>query len=187
MCSQGTDDPKNSPYAESMNVPFLVRWPGRIAPRVDDLLLSSPDIMPTLLGLSGLGDRIPAAVQGRDFSSLFLADTTRSTVRPDAALYIKNIDGKTDSAGLVRDYLPVARGLKTESHTLALYLDPETLQLDHALLFDDRKDPYQLRNIPLSEDPALTERLLARLAAELETVGDPWYRDRILSDLLPYR
>ncbi|MBE5032643.1 sulfatase family protein [Gallalistipes aquisgranensis] len=187
MCSQGTDDPKNSPYAESMNVPFLVRWPGRIAPRVDDLLLSSPDIMPTLLGLSGLGDRIPAAVQGRDFSSLFLADTTRGPVRPDAALYIKNIDGKTDSAGLVRDYLPVARGLKTESHTLALYLDPETLQLDHALLFDDRKDPYQLRNIPLSEDPALTERLLARLAAELETVGDPWYRDRILSDLLPYR
>ena len=47
MCSQFTDDPKNSPYAESMNVPFLVRYPQHIRPRVDNLLLSSPDIMPT--------------------------------------------------------------------------------------------------------------------------------------------
>ena len=27
MCSQRTDDPKNSPYSESMNIPFLVRFP----------------------------------------------------------------------------------------------------------------------------------------------------------------
>lgn len=26
MCSQNTDDPKNSPYAESMNVPFMLRF-----------------------------------------------------------------------------------------------------------------------------------------------------------------
>ena len=128
----------------------------------------------------------PSAVQGRDFSPLFLGDTSRAITRPDAALYIKNIDGEIDSAGMVRDYLPVARGLKTERYTLALYLDPATRQLDHALLFDDREDPYQLRNIPLTEDPTLTGELLARLAAELKTTGDPWYRDRILSDMLPY-
>ena len=45
MCSQRTDDPKNSPYSESMNIPFLVRFPGKIQPRVDDLLLSAPDII----------------------------------------------------------------------------------------------------------------------------------------------
>ena len=51
MCSQNTDDPKNSPYAESMNVPFIVRFPGKVIPRIDsELLLSSPDIMPTILG-----------------------------------------------------------------------------------------------------------------------------------------
>lgn len=54
MCSQFTDDPKNSPYTESMNVPFLIRYPGHIRARVDNLLLSSPDIMPTLLGLCNL-------------------------------------------------------------------------------------------------------------------------------------
>ena len=64
MCSQHTDDPKNSPFSESMNVPFIVRFPGKIKPRLDDLMLSSPDIMPTLLGLAGLSGSIPATVQG---------------------------------------------------------------------------------------------------------------------------
>ena len=68
MCSQHTEDPKNSPYSESMNVPFLVRFPDKIKPRVDDLMLSSPDIMPTLLGLAGLADSIPAEVQGRNYA-----------------------------------------------------------------------------------------------------------------------
>lgn len=71
MCSQHTEDPKNSPYSESMNVPFLVRFPNKIKPRVDDLMLSSPDIMPTLLGLAGLADSIPAEVQGRNYAPLF--------------------------------------------------------------------------------------------------------------------
>lgn len=53
-----------------MNIPFLVRFPGKIQPRVDDLLLSAPDIMPTVLGLCGLGDSIPAEVQGRNFAPL---------------------------------------------------------------------------------------------------------------------
>ena len=54
-----------------MNVPFLVRFPDKIKPRVDDLMLSSPDIMPTLLGLAGLADSIPAEVQGRNYAPLF--------------------------------------------------------------------------------------------------------------------
>ena len=68
MCSQNTNDPKNSPYAESMNVPFLVRYPEKLKPRVEDrLLLSSPDIMPTVLGLAGLSRQIPETVQGTNF------------------------------------------------------------------------------------------------------------------------
>ena len=87
MCSQRTDDPKNSPYSESMNIPFLVRFPDKIQPRVDDLLLSAPDIMPTVLGLCGLGDSIPAEVQGRNFAPLFF-DEKAEIVRPTGALYI---------------------------------------------------------------------------------------------------
>ena len=63
MTSHSTDDPKNSIWRESLNIPFLVRYPGRVPHRVDDLLLSTPDIMPTLLGLAGLGERIPVRVE----------------------------------------------------------------------------------------------------------------------------
>lgn len=73
MCSQGVEDAKNSPYAESMNVPFLIRYPQKLAPRIDqEMILSTPDIMPTLLGLSGLGNKIPTAVEGRNYADWFL-------------------------------------------------------------------------------------------------------------------
>jgi arylsulfatase A-like enzyme len=45
---------KNVHYEESMRVPFIIRWTGTLAPRTDDLLLSTPDIHPTLLELMGL-------------------------------------------------------------------------------------------------------------------------------------
>jgi len=47
-------------------VPFLVRWPGRIRPGATDALLSTPDIMPTLLGALGLP--VPRAAEGTDLS-----------------------------------------------------------------------------------------------------------------------
>ena len=78
-----------------MNVPFLVRFPDKIKPRVDDLMLSSPDIMPTLLGLAGLADSIPAEVQGRNYAPLFF-DEKAEIVRPAGALYIQNLDGEKD-------------------------------------------------------------------------------------------
>lgn len=103
MCSQHTDDPKNSPFSESMNVPFLVRFPDKIQPRLDDLMLSSPDIMPTLLGLAGLSDSIPANVQGHNYAPLFFNEKA-DIVRPAGALYIQNVDGKKDEDGKVRSY-----------------------------------------------------------------------------------
>lgn len=184
MCSQHTDDPKNSPFSESMNVPFIVRYPGRIQPRVDDLLLSSPDIMPTLLGLAGLGKRTPADLQGKDYSDLFLhPDSTLE--RPTGALYIQNVDGEKDADNLVRSYFPSARGIKTQRYTLALYID-KAGQLTKSYLFDDQEDPYQMNNLPLEENPLIVKPLYEEMARTLKEIQDPWYEQRILPDLLSY-
>ena len=185
MCSQRTDDPKNSPYSESMNIPFLVRFPGKIQPRVDDLLLSAPDIMPTVLGLCGLGDSIPAEVQGRNFAPLFF-DEKAEIVRPAGALYIQNLDGEKDKDGLVQSYFPSSRGIKTARYTLALYIDRETKQLKKSLLFDDVNDPYQLNNLPLDENKEVVEQLYREMGAMLKEIDDPWYTEKILSDRIPY-
>lgn len=182
MCSQATDDPKNSPYAESMNIPFIVRYPGKVKPGVDPLLLSSPDIMPTVLGLCGLDNRIPKEVQGCNYASLFLGKAP-AMKRPDAALYIQNVDGEKDADGLVRSYFPSSRGIKTARYTLALYLDRRTGKLAKSLLFDDEKDPYQLHNLPLEENREVVTQLLSRMGALLKEIDDPWHKEQTLATL----
>ena len=72
-------------------------------PRMDDLMLSSPDIMPTLLGLAGLADSIATEVQGRNYAPI-LFDENEDIVRPPGALYIQNLDGEKDAEGMVRSY-----------------------------------------------------------------------------------
>ena len=185
MCSQRTDDPKNSPFIESMNVPFLIRYPHRIEPRVDNLILSSPDIMPTLLGLAGLSDSIPAEVQGRDYASLFF-NAEADVVRPNGALYIQNLDGEKDADGKVRTYFPVSRGFKTATHTLALYIDRDTHRLVKSLLYDDANDPYQLHNLSLEENQEVVKQICSEMGKILKEIDDPWYKESILSDMIPY-
>lgn len=179
MTSQRTNDPKNSPYAESMNVPFIVRYPGKLTPRIDDLMLSTPDVMPTLLGLSGLTEKIPTAVQGRNLAPLFV-DAEAAVERPTGALYIQNLNGEKDAEGLIQSYFPVGRGIKTDRYTLALYIDKATNQLKSSMLFDDLNDPYQLNNLALDENKEIVEQLCSEMAAQLKEIDDPWYQDRVL-------
>lgn len=186
MCSHGTDDPKNSPYAESMNVPFLVRLPGRVAPKVDkELLLSSPDIMPTILGLCGLEEQIPTGVEGRNYAGRFTGKGSSAPLR-NGALYIRNTDGEKDAEGKVISYFPVARGIKTHRYTLSLTLDKKTKQLKDVLLFDDLNDPYQMHNLPWQEHKELVASLCREMAPLLKEADDPWYKERILKEMIPY-
>jgi len=74
---------KNVHYEESMRVPFLIRWPGKIKPRRDDLLTSSPDICPTLLDLMGFAADTPTQVDGVSHASLFLRP-------PNQQIHIRN-------------------------------------------------------------------------------------------------
>ena len=184
MCSQGTTDPKNSLYTESTNVPFIVRYPGRVRPRVDDLLLSTPDIMPTILGLAGLGSRIPADIQGRDLSSILL-ESEEAVSRPRNAVYIKNLDGEPGSDGLYRDYFPVCRGIKTPEWSFALTVGRDGT-LKGSELFNDAEDPYQMVNIPLESQPETVALLCRQLGELLREIGDPWYSERILPEMIPY-
>lgn len=185
LCSQATYDPKNSPYAESMNVPFLVRYPGHIVPKTDDLLLSSPDIMPTLLGLAGLADSIPQEVQGTNYAPLLLG-TDPGMKRPECALYFQNLDGRKDNNGVVHTYFPSARGIKTARYTLALYISRETRNLRKTLFYDDQRDPYQMHNLSPREYPEIFESLCREMGSKLKAIGDPWYTEKIADELLHY-
>lgn len=184
MCSQATTDPKNSIYTESTNVPFIVRYPGRLRHRIDDLLLSTPDIMPTVLGLAGLESRIPEGIQGRDLSSILL-ESGNAVKRPGNAVYIKNQDGEADADGIRQDYFPVSRGIKTPEWSFALTIGKDG-SLKGTELYHDSEDPYQMTNIPLESQPETVALLCRQLGALLKEIDDPWYSGKILSEMIPY-
>ena len=126
-----------------------------------------------------MGPRIPAELQGKDYSELFLHPES-TLARPTGALYIQNVDGEKDADNLVRSYFPSARGLKTQRYTLALYIN-KAGQLTRSYLFDDQEDPYQMNNLPLEENPQIVRPLYEEMARTLKEIQDPWYEQRILT------
>ena len=184
MCSQDLDDPKNSPYSESMNVPFLIRYPDIIKPRVDDFILSSPDIMPTLLELAGLTKQTPTNLHGNSQAKLILGD--KNGIRNKGALYIRNIDGDRSKEGLVENYFPVARGIKTANYTLSISINKEDNSINKTLLFDDKNDPYQLNNITFNTNQEFIKELLDEMGKQLKEINDPWYQNKILDHVINY-
>jgi arylsulfatase A-like enzyme len=151
---------KNVPWEESMRVPFLIRWPGRIRPRRDRLLLSTPDICPTLLDLTGLASDVPKAVQGVSHARLFL---TGQGSRPSSQLYLRVPVGQPAWG---------CRGARTERYTLAI--TRERNGSERVELYDRVTDPSQVRDIA-HEQAELVKKLRSEdLAPWLLRTGDPW-------------
>ena len=181
MCSQGTLDPKNSIYTESFNVPFMIRYPEKIRHRVDSTMLSTTDIMPTMLALAGLEDEIPESAQGRNLASILLEDGKECDI-PDAALYIRNVDGEKDGNGIIHGFFPVARGVKTDRYSMEIAIGRDTT-ISRVLIFDDWNDPYQLENIPYKDNPELFAALCGKLEEKLEEADDVWHREGFMEKL----
>ena len=99
---------------------------------------------------------------------------------------IQNLDGEKDADGKVQTYFPSSRGYKTARYTLAFYIDKKDHKLKKSLLFDDEKDPYQMNNLPLEENKEIVAELCREMGKELKAIDDPWYKERILSDMIPY-
>jgi len=183
MCSQGVTDAKNSIYTEAFEVPFLIRWPGMKRSRIDNLLMGTPDIMPTLLGLMGFGESIPEEVQGFNYADALVEKL--GAPRPTSALYIRNVNGNKDENGQVISYFPVARGIKTHKYTLEFTINRQN-ELVSTKFFNDDEDPYQLHNLPVDKNDPVVQQLLKEMAYWLKHSEDTWYEQQILSDWIIY-
>jgi arylsulfatase A-like enzyme len=150
---------KNVHYEESMRIPFLIRWPRKIKPRRDDLLLSTMDIHPTLLDLMGFADTIPKAVQGASHARVFL---TGKGPRPDSQWYMWT---PYDNPGGGR------RGVRTHRYTLMINKMPG--KPVKTVLHDNIHDPYQLKNIA-EEKPKVVQGLTREMESWLKKFHDPW-------------
>ncbi|MBD3184981.1 sulfatase-like hydrolase/transferase [Candidatus Poribacteria bacterium] len=146
-------------YDESLLIPFIMRWPDRLQHRQDDLLLSVPDIMPSLLGLMGLNKEIPGDIQGVDYSN---AISGEDTPRPDSALYLTIPASRPEGGN---------RGIRTHNYTFVIQRRID--KPDTHILHDNKADPYQIKNIA-DENPSLVNKLNDKLLNWLDKTEDPW-------------
>jgi len=147
---------KNVWYDEAFRVPCLMRFPGRLAAGAkDDLLINTPDIPATLLGLAGLTGSIPAEWQGKDFSQV-LGDAKAS--RPEGQLYWRDFDA--------------LRGIRTQRYTYVLP-GKKGAQVNGPILYDNQEDPFQLTNIA-SDKPAVLNELTGLILDSKRSIDDPW-------------
>lgn len=176
-------DAKNSAYNESMNVPFMIRYPEKLMPKVSRMMLTPVDIMPTLLSLAGMKKEIPASVEGKDLS-LYLRNGDDETI-PKAVLYFSNIDGEKDKNGIVKNYFANARGIKTDEYTLSIKIDKKG-DIREILFFNDKKDPYQMNNLSVTENSKVFNQLCQQMGSMLREIDDQWYRKKVLNKIIPY-
>lgn len=149
---------KQLAWDESIRVPFLISYPsiGNNKGTVVNAPLTTPDILPSLLGLSNI--EIPNTIEGEDISEL-----------------IKNPDPTIDRAALVMNVAPFGANFKDPA-----YRAVRTKQYTYARtpngaskLFDNIEDPYQMNN--LLDKPEFNEvqkELDIKLNTALEKIGD---------------
>jgi len=154
---------KQWPYEESINVPFIIRYPRKIkSSRVSDLLLGAPDIMPTLLGLMGVA--IPNSVEGKDLSAFLTGTATEP--EPDSALIeVITVCARSNDRCGMRAW----RGVRTKRYTYARFHDEDWV------LIDNKLDPYQRRNLIYNKKyKPLRDKLEAKLQQWLKKTNDPF-------------
>ncbi|ATG50784.1 hypothetical protein CFK38_04035 [Brachybacterium vulturis] len=148
---------KNVPLEESMRIPLIVGGPSHLAPGRSSALIGSLDMAPTLLGLVGLADSIPARMVGEDLSPAILS---HAGADPESVVPFFHDEAAPD--GLQQ------RGLRTPTHMWVLSArSGEVWSTCHDLV----ADPFQLH--PL-EDPALDRALAARARELFARLEMPW-------------
>jgi len=143
-------------YDELLRVPLLLRCPGRIdAGAACDALVTSVDVLPSLLELMGLA--APPGIDGRSFVPL--------------------VDG---AGGARRDAVfcnSMDRNLTAVTDRWKYVLNWQPRDLDE--LYDLREDPGELANLAFDEKHrAVAEAMRGRIVAWLEETGYP-YRETI--------
>jgi arylsulfatase A-like enzyme/lysophospholipase L1-like esterase len=129
-------------FEESLAMPFLIRWPGVIAPNTESqTLIQNIDYGPTFLDIAGAD--IPRHMHGRSLVPAF-KDPSRSPKNWRDSIYYAYYGERTHR---------VARhdGVRTDRHKLIFF--PDTSEWN---LFDLQQDPHEMRSVHDEEKYAST-------------------------------
>ena len=146
---------KQRPWEESINIPFVLRFPEKIGPGQErDWLVTTVDMMPTVLGLSDIA--VPDAVEGLDLSALFEGTSTEQR----QAAFLFNVH---EGGGPGTDW----RGIRTKEWVYARHYAGDWV------MYDLKNDPYELYNLINDEGYADVKRALQQQLTALRlTLGE---------------
>lgn len=155
---------KQQPWEESISIPFLIRWSGRIKEgRSCGTLLSIIDFSPTILGLMGL--EVPKDMQGANLAAAILGQTPSYSSHSPSSVFLMDIITMDEA---FRQGLSEWRGVRTKRYTYARWANGNGW-----ILYDNQADPYQLNNlISSAKHASICHELEAELQSWLERTDD---------------
>ena len=149
---------KQLAWDEALRVPFLISYPniGKNKGAVVNAPLTTPDILPSLLGL--IDAEVPKSIEGENLADL-----------------IRNPNPDSDRAALVMNVVPFGANFKDAS-----YRAIRTKQYTYAktpngpsMFYDNLNDPYQMNNlVGKPELQEIQKDLDVKLHEELQKIGD---------------
>lgn len=148
-------------YEPGLRIPMLLRYPAKVAAgQVHEGQARSLDLMPTLLGLAGLGQAIPAGIDGVDLLGSNAAASDAAFLETDISYFRAN---KRRPVGGV---LGKVRGLRRGQKKLIYTPRAGSGEWE---LYDLQADPLELSDQVKSgsADPALLLSLIAELGRML--------------------
>jgi len=163
---------KQVPWAESVRVPFLLRYPAKYGNKkvVVESPINTPDILPTLLSLAGLP--LPNSIEGENMAGA-----------------IDNEKAYRNKAALIMNVSPFA-GIKIDEYRgiyTSRYAYIKTLK-GPWLLFDHKNDPFQMNNlVGKPEYKKLQEQMELALKTELKKTGDEFMPRQYYIDKWGYK
>src|SRR5690348_11720321 len=142
----------DQPFENSARVPLVIRYPRKLAATSNDALISTVDLMPTILGICGLD--VPRQIQGRDLSKWI---SSAAGERPESVYC-------TGKRGTPDEWRMVIRGLDK------LVVDKD---LNATHLYNLGSDPGEMDNLVHDKSQALTrDALEALLGVWMRRTGD---------------
>lgn len=154
----GRPHSKQVPWDESVRVPFLIRYPeiGKYAGTKTRAPLTTPDILPSLLGLANI--KIPKSIEGKDLSKLMKSPG----IEKDRSALFMNICPFTQEH--IHDEY---RGIYTQQYSYVRTLSGPSM------LFDMENDPYQMNNLVDNKDyDKIQQSLDKKLYIELKKINE---------------
>lgn len=193
---------KVSSYELGLRIPLVVRWPGRAAPAVREELVSTVDLLPTLVGIAG--GRTPDGLAGRSLQPLLAGQTKgwrthlfcewntshtgsgpmlffpQRTVRDGKHKLILNLT--PDRRNPCEEYYTTQALVQTGPTQTEIDAAPEAVRSAYATwraappveLYDLSTDPHEWVNLAGRKETADVEaRLMAALKTWREETRDP--------------